>query len=45
MLPHYVEAYKATDEGREWVEEEEQADTGAERDGRNNGLDQTSDQI
>lgn len=31
MLPHYVEAYKATDEGREWAEEEKQADTGAER--------------
>lgn len=31
MLPHYVEAYKATDEGREWAEEEEQADSGAER--------------
>lgn len=27
MLPHYVEAYKATDEGRGWAEEEEQADT------------------
>lgn len=30
MLPHYVEAYKATDEGRGWAEEDEQADTGAE---------------
>lgn len=31
MLPHYVEAYKAADEGRAWAEEEEQADTGVER--------------
>lgn len=30
MLPHYVEAYKARDEGRGWAEEDEQADTGAE---------------
>lgn len=31
MLPHYVEAYKATDEGRGWAEEEEQADSEVER--------------
>lgn len=31
MLEHYVEAYKATDEGRGWVGEEEKADGVAER--------------
>lgn len=31
MLPHYVEAYKATDEARGWAEEEEKADSGVER--------------
>lgn len=30
MLEHYVEAYKATDEGRGWVGEEEKADGVAE---------------
>lgn len=27
-----MEAYKATDDGRMWAEEEKQADTGAHRD-------------